>query len=445
MRMNKFLLFLLVSIMIIACGKKDKVEEKPPGIVLWLPFGNKRAQDIIVEGVNEFKERTGHSVTIAKVPWGEIRTKLRLVAGTDNSPNVVFMIGIDMPIVSAAMGHLRDLREFIEKDNFPIQDYCKLGWQYGAIGDAVYSAPYFVEVRCLYYRKDLFEEKGVETPRPDWTWEDLLEVAKKLTDKEKGIYGFPIVGDPQDGIFFYWIPILYAYGGDFYDKDYTHSVFNEPPAVESMRLYTRFIGEGAAPKESIGYNIIDVRNLFKAGKSAMLLDAPFMMRDLRQSAPQLSGKWEAAFPPGVIVNGKFKRAVFCGGVTLTIFKSTEEEDQIAWELIKFFLSKEQQINWYKLEIHLPSNIKSIEGVEWANPEDSQRVQNLFKPMIEDGIPELKVVFDRFVGYELISNTLQNIILNNLDVQKAMDELAEQYNDLLETAIYVPGRNREVKK
>jgi len=444
MRTKKFLFFLLVAVILGACGKKEKAEKKPPGIVLWLPFGDKRSQDVIVESVNEFKEKTGYSVTIARVPWGEIRTKLHLVAGTKHSPNVVFM-GTDMPIIFAAMGHLRDLREFIEKDNFPLQDYYKAGWQCGSIGDSIYSAPYFIEVRCLYYRKDLFVEKGVEEPSSDWTWEDLLDAAKRLTDKEKGIYGFPIVGDPQDGIFMYWVPILYTYGGDFYDKDYNHSVLKETSAVESMRLYARFVWEDAAPKESIRYNITDVRNLFKAGKSAMIIDAPFFMQDLRRSAPELDGKWEVAPPPGAIVNGEFNRAVFCGGVSLCIFKAAEEKDRIAWELIKFFLSKEQQIKWYKMEIHLPSNLKSIEDVEWTYPEDSQRVRTLFKSVIKDGIPEFKVVFDRFVGYEPLSNTLQNIILNNLDVQKAMDELAKQYNDLLATAIYVPGRNREVKK
>ena len=41
----------------------------------------------------------------------------------------------------------------------------------------------------LFYNKDLFDAAGVEYPTNDMTWDQYAELAKKLTDKDKGIYG----------------------------------------------------------------------------------------------------------------------------------------------------------------------------------------------------------------------------------------------------------------
>jgi len=36
---------------------------------------------------------------------------------------------------------------------------------------------------CLWYNKDVFDANGVEYPTDDWTWEDLVAAAEKLTIK----------------------------------------------------------------------------------------------------------------------------------------------------------------------------------------------------------------------------------------------------------------------
>ena len=47
----------------------------------------------------------------------------------------------------------------------------------------------------LVYRKDLFEQAGLDPEKPPQTWEELLDYAEKLTDPSRNTYGFvvPIV------------------------------------------------------------------------------------------------------------------------------------------------------------------------------------------------------------------------------------------------------------
>lgn len=58
-----------------------------------------------------------------------------------------------------------------------------------AVDGVQYAIPFRSDFWVLFYNKDLFDAAGVEYPTNDMTWDAYAELAKKLTDKEKGIYG----------------------------------------------------------------------------------------------------------------------------------------------------------------------------------------------------------------------------------------------------------------
>lgn len=55
--------------------------------------------------------------------------------------------------------------------------------------DTVYWLPDAVTMNIVYYNKKIFDDAGVPYPTGNWTWDDYTEIAKKLTDTSKGIYG----------------------------------------------------------------------------------------------------------------------------------------------------------------------------------------------------------------------------------------------------------------
>ncbi|WP_143674335.1 extracellular solute-binding protein, partial [Streptomyces caniscabiei] len=58
----------------------------------------------------------------------------------------------------------------------------------------VYGAPFFVGVRALYYRTDVFEELGLEPPK---TLDELATTAKRIRAAEPDLYGLVVGGaDP---------------------------------------------------------------------------------------------------------------------------------------------------------------------------------------------------------------------------------------------------------
>ena len=53
----------------------------------------------------------------------------------------------------------------------------------------VYGVPYKQEMFCVFYNKDIFDAAGVPYPQGNWTWDDYVATAEKLTNVSNGIYG----------------------------------------------------------------------------------------------------------------------------------------------------------------------------------------------------------------------------------------------------------------
>ena len=108
-----------------------------------------------------------------------------MLEGGDTSD--VFMIKeIDNLINWQAQGFAAPLADFDK-------DYDYSGFKGTEVNYAVdgvqYAIPFRSDFWVLFYNKDLFDAAGVEYPTNDMTWDAYAELAKKLTDKEKDIYG----------------------------------------------------------------------------------------------------------------------------------------------------------------------------------------------------------------------------------------------------------------
>jgi multiple sugar transport system substrate-binding protein len=55
--------------------------------------------------------------------------------------------------------------------------------------------PYEQSIHAVYYNKKIFKEAGVPYPKAPWTWDDYVATAKRLTSRDKGVYGSYFVLD----------------------------------------------------------------------------------------------------------------------------------------------------------------------------------------------------------------------------------------------------------
>ena len=109
-----------------------------------------------------------------------------MLEGGDTSD--VFMIKeIDNLINWQAQGFAAPLADYIAA-GYDLSGFVGTEENY-AVDGVQYAIPFRSDFWVLFYNKDLFDAAGVELPTNDMTWDQYAELAKKMTDKEKGIYG----------------------------------------------------------------------------------------------------------------------------------------------------------------------------------------------------------------------------------------------------------------
>jgi ABC-type glycerol-3-phosphate transport system substrate-binding protein len=126
---------------------------------------------------------------------------------------------------AASQGLLADVTTAVEKYGLTDQlsDVAKTTWQQFSVDGKTYGLPQaYYAGNGVYYRKDWIKELGLEEPKPGWTWDDFLALAKALTtDEHQGavVGAYDIVTELTFGDFGWQIPKL---GGNWrWTYDYT--------------------------------------------------------------------------------------------------------------------------------------------------------------------------------------------------------------------------------
>ncbi|MFQ5868108.1 MAG: extracellular solute-binding protein [bacterium] len=136
--------------------------------------------------------------------------------------------------------------------------------------EGIYRIPWWNGMSYMYYRKDLLVKEGLTPPK---TWDELLEVGKRLTkdldgDGQIDQWGYVTQGTPGE-MYNNFVEFLYQAGGEEWE------LVREGEPVPEAKRALEFMGEvyqTIAPPalSTIGYS--QSRALFKEGKVAMLRD-----------------------------------------------------------------------------------------------------------------------------------------------------------------------------
>lgn len=100
-------------------------------------------------------------------------------------------------------------------------------------GGKLFSLPYEQSMHAVYYNKKIFKDAGVPYPKAPWTWDDYVSIAKKLTNKDKGIYGSYFVLD--QGWEYYDYMLARQRGVSAYKPDGS-SNYDDPAFKEAMKF-----------------------------------------------------------------------------------------------------------------------------------------------------------------------------------------------------------------
>ncbi|HEY5583528.1 MAG TPA: extracellular solute-binding protein [Ruminiclostridium sp.] len=228
------------------------------------------------------------------IPNTQYESKLKVAMSSGDLPDV---IGVDSPNLSAyaesgAIVPLDDVWDAADRED--LIDAVKQGWTYkGQVWGAQHE-----ETNCvLYYNKDMLEKAGLkpaETLETAWTWQQTIDAAKKLTQKDANgkttVYGIlPLMAGPNiahEGQNYVSNTWTWQAGAEIMDPEGTtvDGYFNSDKNLNALKLFQQlFVIDKSAP-------LTEIPNGFQTGKIAMWVTGPWMISTLK-TIPEL--KWGA--------------------------------------------------------------------------------------------------------------------------------------------------------
>lgn len=90
-----------------------------------------------------------------------------------------------------------DISDLIKRDNYNLSNIepTVVELQRQLANGGIYGLPAFIGTSGLYYNKDIFDRFGVPYPKDDMTWDEIYELAVKLTRQDGGTAYYGIAND----------------------------------------------------------------------------------------------------------------------------------------------------------------------------------------------------------------------------------------------------------
>lgn len=218
-----FFVFIILSLFLSGCGKKTDNEFSHLTFAIW---GSQSEIKIIKPLIAEFENQYNVKVELMHIPQNYFQ-KLHLLFASKQAPDVFFINNYYLPIYAGA-GLLTDLEPYFSGD-FNNKYFFKNTLNSLSYNGKQYAIPRDVSNLVVYYNKNIFDKHKVSYPNDNWSYSELLETAKALTNKENWGIGFE-----EQPLF--WSPVLRANCGRLFDENGDFAL-NEPRSKQALKFY----------------------------------------------------------------------------------------------------------------------------------------------------------------------------------------------------------------
>lgn len=246
----------------------------------------------------EFTEMTGISVTWADVPFADFQAQLLLEASSGTGTyDVVSWVDAWGPGVK---DFLLPLNDRLTAAGLDLSDFPQVYQDVSMIGtsDTVYGIPLRGHAQMLYFRKDIFEELGLEVPT---TWQGVAEVAALIKEQKPDIAPISMYyGVSANQNLFNWLSHLWGNGGDIFDADYK-AIFNSPEGIEATQAYVSILQNGLTAEGAVAFGEGEGLEELLGGRAAMFVGWWWMFaatKNAERSAPEVLNNVGMAPAPG---------------------------------------------------------------------------------------------------------------------------------------------------
>lgn len=372
--------------------------------------------------IPEFEELTGMTVNFETLPEAQFRQRLQveLTAGSSDIDSYMSAVLQDGARFERA-GWYEDLSGYPEDASITSPDYGFENLGQGLIDGhtvdgTLIGIPILTDTEMLYYRKNLFEDAGIELPT---TFDEFEAALAALDDPDNGIRAWGSRGKGAAAVT-QLSTFLYNYGIDWTD-DTGHAGFNNEDGVAAFDFYGRNLREHG-PVGVSGFSWEELMPLFQQGQLAMWNDSSAFLGQVTD--PEVSADVEnigfGRMPagPGGAFNAFFPWA-------LSMSSLSEKKPQ-AWYFIQWATSQDvvnrlqaDGVAGARTDTSFPDSVPA----EWVEVfQDNLKVAGPKLPVVVP-VPEVRDA----IGAAIVSS------IQGDDVAAAVGQAAQEFDRAVDAA------------
>ena len=371
--------------------------------------------DLITELVDDYNNSQSavHVEAIYQGDYTTEGTKIQAAVASNTAPQIA-QLEVGRIGMYAEAGVLVDLNQYVERDGYDMDDYYEGILDYSYYDGALIALPEGRSIPVLYYNADLLSNASIAAPT---TWDELKSAAQALTNDT--VYGYSCPIDP-----WYYLGLVITAGGQIYNEDGNGIGFNNESGTKPLYLWkdmidasTMYIPEGQDYNSSSA-----CRNAFISGSVAMIMQSCAQYKNLVNNCEFEVGL--AYIPKDVTYSA------IPGGSNFVMFNgSTEEEENAAWDFLKYMTSAETAARFSVGTGYLPTMKSVIETDTYKSALEEY-------PLLDVAVGQL----DYFVSSPfdesyaevkdiIVTNAIQDCIINGVTPEEAVQDIADNTANL----------------
>jgi multiple sugar transport system substrate-binding protein len=383
--------------------------------------------------VGQFEKRhPDRPVRLEYIAWDKIDAKSLADYRAGVSHDVLMTSPQFMP-QHFVEGDLLDLTPFLLKwPKERVEDISwSASWRKSERNGVRLGIPTGVHARVVIFRRDMFEEAGLDPKDPPETLNELIEAAKVLTrdtdyDGKTDVWGLAMyMGPNRATIELYFAPLLWHFGGELYDEEAHEAVFASEAGVKAAQFLDDCIHvHKITPPWACSGTYDDViLQPFMEGRVAMawgwgsywskVLEAKGWIKGLVPPTPE--GK---EVKVGIFLTPTKTGAQFANSWTISIHKLSRHPRE-AFSFIETVLEP------HNLETYPDAGLPALKSI-WAKKEYQNHWYEVWRKAAEAGrpMPNTPHYYDLA---DTVSNALQEIILKRADPARTLKRYQDEFN------------------
>lgn len=341
------------------------------------------------------------------------------------SPDVFFVLSDDFDVLGTA-GMLKNLDSLIQGDpTFDPERFYSTALNAGLFEGLQYALPYEVVPTLMFVNKTLLQNENIPTPKADWTWDNLMEICRKVT---RDTNGDGVID--QFGTYNYnWEHAMYSNDGQLFDGKGQHATVSNSNVTDAVRFARRLLELNEGQKVT--------QDDFDIGKVAFM---PMRFSDYRtykmypyKTIKYSDFQWDCITLPAGPEGGNVSQV---SSLLMAISSQTKHEE-LAWEFLKTMVYDESiqfllfQYSQGASVLRNVTNSHAAEQMMQADSDDSEYAINsqLINSVIESGVNTPN--FPKYSqALTLIKSEIDSVIENQQEIDSTFKILEHNLDRFL---------------